>query len=211
MVLYPGVLLPVSVARPKSLKLVRSAHENDFLIGVSTQTDKKYDNPSVDQLYPMGTVAQVVRILEMPDNSTTVILEGKKRFILGEAETEKPYLKAKVTIVEDVLPDNDEGVFAALVSSIKDLSSNIINNSGIMPPETTFAIRNIENPTFLINYVCVNFGLNVQDKQRLLEMDNVMKMNINKPVFLMTEYEMLRSFFDEIVKKEAETLILKKI
>jgi len=194
MVLYPGVLLPVSVARPKSLKLVRSAHENDFLIGVSTQTDKKYDNPSVDQLYPMGTVAQVVRILEMPDNSTTVILEGKKRFILGEAETEKPYLKAKVTIVEDVLPDNDEGVFAALVSSIKDLSSNIINNSGIMPPETTFAIRNIENPTFLINYVCVNFGLNVQDKQRLLEMDNVMERG----------YQLL-----ELLNKESQLLELK--
>ena len=194
MVLYPGVLLPVSVARPKSLKLVRSAHENDSLIGVCTQIDKKHDNPSVEQLYPMGTVAQVVRILEMPDNSTTVILEGKKRFVLGDAETEKPYLKAKVTIVDDVLPDNDEGVFAALVSSIKDLSSNIINNSGIMPPETTFAIRNIENPTFLINYVCVNFGLNVQDKQRLLEIDNVMERG----------YQLL-----ELLNKESQLLELK--
>ena len=84
MVIYPGVLLPVSVARPKSLKLVRHAHENDLLIGVCTQMDKKQEDPTIDQLYQMGTVAQVVRILEMPDNSTTVILEGKKRFRLGE-------------------------------------------------------------------------------------------------------------------------------
>ncbi|MFM2292968.1 MAG: hypothetical protein RIS29_2781, partial [Bacteroidota bacterium] len=101
MVLYPGVLLPVAVARPKSLKLIRAAHENDLLIGVCTQLDKKTDDPTLDQLFPMGTVASVVRILEMPDNSTTVILEGKKRFQLGDLETSKPYMKAHVQLVDD--------------------------------------------------------------------------------------------------------------
>jgi len=175
MVLYPGVLLPVSVARSKSLKLVRYANENDMMIGVCSQVDKKLDDPSIDQLFPMGTVAQVVRILEMPDNSTTVILEGKRRFSLGELDSVKPYMKAKVNLVEEVYPDLNDGVFLALVSSIKDLAINIINDSGAMSPEMAFAIRNIENPVFLINYVCVNFGLNVKEKQRLLEIDEIME------------------------------------
>ena len=194
MVLYPGVLLPVSVARPKSLKLVRAAHENELLIGVCSQIDKKLEDPTIDQLYQMGTVAQVVRILEMPDNSTTVILEGKKRFQLGEQDAVKPYLKATVNLLEDVLPDVNEGIFQALVSSIKDLATNIINNSGGLAPEMAFAIRNIENPIFLINYVCVNFGLNVKEKQRLLEIDEVMERG----------YQLL-----ELLNKESQLLEIK--
>jgi len=134
MVLYPGVLLPVSVARSKSLKLVRAAHENDLLIGVCSQMDKKLDDPTIDQLFPLGTVASVVRILEMPDNSTTVILEGKLRFRLGELETTKPYMKAKVNLMDDIVPDAGDGSFLALVSSIKDLAINIINDSGAISP-----------------------------------------------------------------------------
>ncbi len=194
MVLYPGVLLPVSVARSKSLKLVRYAQENDLLIGVCSQTDKKQDDPTIDQLFPMGTVASVVRILEMPDNTTTVILEGKRRFLLGELETMKPFMKAKVTLVEDVLPEPTDGVFLALVSSIKDLAINIINDSGAISPEMAFAIRNIENPIFLINYVCVNFGLNVKEKQRLLEIDEIMERG----------YQLL-----ELLNKESQLLEIK--
>jgi len=194
MVIYPGVLLPVSVARSKSLKLVRAAHQNDGLIGVCTQIDKKLEDPTIDQLYPMGTVAHVVRILEMPDNTTTVILEGKRRFRLGELDAVKPYLKAKIHLVEDVLPDSTDGLFVALVSTIKDLAIKIITNSGIMPPETTFAIRNIENPVFLINYVCLNFGLNVKEKQRLLEIDEIMDRG----------YQLL-----ELLNKESQLLEIK--
>ena len=195
MVIFPGVLLPVTVARSKSLKLVRHAHENDGLIGVCTQIDRKHEDPSMDLLFQMGTVAQVVRILEMPDNSTTVILEGKKRFHLGEQVTTKPYLKAKVFVADDILPDeSDDSVFAALVSSIKDLATTIINNSGFLPPETSFAIRNIENPVFLINYVCVNFGLNVKEKVRLLEIDDIMERG----------YQLL-----ELLNKESQLLELK--
>jgi ATP-dependent Lon protease len=175
MVIFPGVLLPVSVARPKSLKLVRQAHENEQLIGVCTQIDRKQEDPNVGHLYSVGTIAQVVRILEMPDGSTTVILEGKKRFALGDQVSVRPYLKARVTLLEDQLPmEENESVFSALVSSIKDLASEMITNSGIMPPETNFAIRNIENPTFLINYICVNFGLNVKERIKLLEIDDML-------------------------------------
>lgn len=195
MVIFPGVLLPVSVARPKSLKLVRQAQENEQLIGVCTQIDRKQEDPTIDQLYPIGTVAQVVRILEMPDGTTTVILEGKRRIALGEMVTMKPYMKARVSLIEDTFPDETkDGVFSALVSTIKDLAINIITNSGVMPPESTFAIRNIENPVFLINYICVNFGLNVKDKIRLLEIDDVVDRG----------YQLL-----ELLNKESQLLEIK--
>ncbi len=194
MVLFPGVLLPVSVARSKSLKLIRAANENELLIGVCSQIDKKLDDPTIDQLYPMGTVARVVRVLEMPDNSTTVILEGKRRFQLGELESNKPYMKARVNLKDDKTPDANDGLFVALVSSIKDLAINIINDSGAMSPEMAFAIRNIENPVFLINYVCVNFGLNVKEKQHLLEVDEVVERG----------YQLL-----ELLNKESQLLEIK--
>ncbi|MDO9635311.1 MAG: LON peptidase substrate-binding domain-containing protein, partial [Paludibacter sp.] len=193
MVIYPGVLLPVTVARPKSLKLVRQAHQNEQLIGVCTQFDRKLEDPTIDQLYGVGTVAQVVRILEMPDGSTTVILEGKRRFRLGELVTMKPYMKARVSLMEDIIPDEkkDAGVFHALVSSIKDLASDMIVNSGILPPETTFAIRNIENPVFLINYICVNFSLQVKDKIHLLELDEVLERGYHLLELLNKESQLL--------------------
>lgn len=176
MVIFPGVLLPISVARSKSLKLLRTAHENGKYIGVCTQIDKKFEDPTIDQLYQTGTIAQIVRILEMPDNSTTVILEGKKRFRLGDQVTTKPYIKAKVYPLEDIVPeDMKDSVFQALISSIKDITSTIITNSGFLPPETNFAIRNIENPSFLINYVCANFGMNVTEKMNLLENDDLLE------------------------------------
>lgn len=176
MVLFPGVLLPVTVARPKSLKLVRQAHENEKHIGVCAQIDRKLEDPTIDQLHQVGTIARVIRILEMPDGTTTVILEGQKRFMLGELVTNRPYMKARVHLLEDVVPEasKTDGVFPALVSSIKDLASNIITNSGMLPPEATFAIRNIENPVFLINYICVNFSLQLKDKVQLIEMDDVL-------------------------------------
>ncbi|NDV46334.1 endopeptidase La [Paludibacter sp. 221] len=172
MVIFPGVLSPVSVARPKSMKLIREAQENESLIGVCTQIDTRIDDPTYEQLYPLGTIAQIVRILEMPDGTTTVILEGKKRFRLGTVVTEKPYIKAHVNLFDDVKIDTKDKVFQALVSSIKDLTINIVSKSGTMPPETAFAIRNIENPVFMINYICTNMGFDVKDKQRLLEIDN---------------------------------------
>jgi ATP-dependent Lon protease len=193
--LFIQVYCSVAVARPKSLKLIRHAHENDGLIGVCTQIDKNDEDPNVSQLYQMGTVAQVVRILEMPDNSTTVILEGKKRFRLGDQVAVRPFLKAKVFPIPNAkMPEITDGVFPALISSIKDLATNIINNSGMLPPETAFAIRNIESPEFLINYACANFGFSVSDKVRLLEIDDLMERG----------YQLL-----ELLNKESQLLELK--
>lgn len=173
MVLLPGVLLPVTVARSKSLKLIRAVNKGDGILGVCAQLDKNVEDPTLEQLYQFGTVAHIVRILEMPDGSTTVILEGKRRFQIGELVTEKPYLRTTVNLLEDILPDVKDRSFIALVSSIKELAVSIVTNSGMLPPEAGFAIRNIENPVFLINYICVNFGFDVVEKQRLLEINEI--------------------------------------
>ena len=173
MVLFPGVLLPVSVGRAKSLRLVKKARENDLLIGVCAQKDKNIEDPTSEQLYKVGTVAKIVKIFEMNDNTTTVILEGGPRFRITEFQTEKPFFKAKIEIAEEKIPETDDTVFLALISNIKEVATKIISSSGVMPPENIFAIRNIDNPVFLINYICVNFGLNMEDKQRLLEIDDI--------------------------------------
>lgn len=173
MVVYPGVLVPVSVARPKSLRLIRQAQAKDGLVGACTQIDKMVEDPDIDQLYKMGVAAQIIRILEMPDNTTTVILEGKKRFVIDELISGKPFMRAKVTPVPELLPDVSDKSFIALVSSIRDIAVKIIESSGIVPPEMAFAIRNIDNPVFLINYICANFGLSVEEKQHLLEIDEI--------------------------------------
>ena len=175
-VLFPEALLPITVMRPKSLQLARKVHENESYISVCTQKDNQIEDPSFDQLYPIGTVARVVRILEMPDGSTTIIVEGKKRCVLGEQVSEKPHLKAKVTLLEDLLPENKKTrEFQALTSSIKDLATGIMSKLNNVPQEIIFAIRNIDNPKFLVNYVCANFSFSLAQKIELIQIDEVMK------------------------------------
>lgn len=173
MVIFPGVLVPVSVARPKSLRLIRQAQANDGLLGIFTQIDKHIENPQPEHLYKVGVAAQIVRVLEMPDNSTTVILEGKKRISLGEFVSDKPYFKAKVYPFPEKTPKKSDKSFLALTSSIRDVAVKIIESSGVIPTEMAFAIKNIDNPLFLINYICVNFGLEVENKEKLLETNNI--------------------------------------
>lgn len=194
MVLFPGVLLPVAVARPKSLKLVRSVYEAEKPIGVCTQVDKNVEEPEISDLYPMGVAAKIVRIFEMPDNSVTIILEGKKRFLLGESAGKRNYLKAHVTTVEEELPDANDTHFIALVSNIRDTAIKIINNIGNVPQEATFALRNIDSPIALVNYICVNFGIALAEKQRLLAIDKVQE----------RAYQLL-----ELLNKEAQLLEIK--
>lgn len=173
MVLFPGVLVPVAVARPKSLKLIRKAKENDGLIGVCTQIDKMVEDPTINQLFDTGVVAKIVRILEMPDGNTTAIVEGKKRFKISEQVATKPYLRAKVDVLEDQQPNLKDKSFVALISNIREIAIDIIESSGLVPQEMGFAIRNIENPVFLVNYISSNFGLDVAEKIKLLENDEV--------------------------------------
>ena len=173
MVLYPQVVMPVSVGRKKSLKLIREVYNNSGELFVTTQRDARVEEPTLTDLYPIGTIARIIRILEMPDGSTTVILQGKQRAKILQVNALDPYMMASVDLLTESFPKDDDRVFVALLEAIKELAVKIIKNSGSMPEEASFAIRNIEQPSSLINFICANFGLKLTEKERLLELDDM--------------------------------------
>jgi ATP-dependent Lon protease len=169
MVLFPGVVLPISVGRKKSLRLVRESFNNGTFIGVVAQRDARNDNPAKDDLHTVGTIAQVVKILEMPDGTTSVILQGKTRFSLGQVLHEEPYLRATVIQLEEQQKTKKGEIDEALVAAIKDLAVKVVTSSHMLPHEATFAIKNIEGLAFLTNFIGSNLPLKINDKQKLLE------------------------------------------
>lgn len=173
-VLFPGVVLPITVGRDKSIKAVNDAYKADKLIGVLAQTDSNIEDPQTTDLCSIGTIAKIVKLIKMPDGGTTIIIQGKKRFHVEQITTDEPYFKAKVRLGdEDVIPPDED--FAAYVSNIKDLASQIVQMSPNMPTEASIILKNIENPSFLINFVSSNLNSELAEKQRLLELDDVSK------------------------------------
>ncbi|HKL71366.1 MAG TPA: endopeptidase La [Marinilabiliaceae bacterium] len=174
MVLFPGVIVPVSIGREKSMKLVRDVQRNKGYLGAIAQKDPNVEDPTSEDLFKVGTMAKVLKVLEMPNDSTTVIIQGRKRFEWEEVVSEDPYLSAKVKLLDDVYPvGDDKREFEALVSSLKDLSLKIIRSSSHLPQEASFALKNIENALFLINYVGANSDIKLAEKQRILEIDGL--------------------------------------
>ena len=171
-VLFPGVVIPITVGRDKSIKAVNEAYKADKLVGVVSQKDSLVEEPTVSDLVNIGTVAKILKLIKMPDGGTTVIIQGKKRFKIDEITSEDPYFKAKITVLTDteLKGDND---FEAMVSSIKELSGQIIQLSPNMPSEATIILKNIENPAFLIHFVSSNLNSNILEKQRLLEIQDI--------------------------------------
>ncbi|MBN2173062.1 MAG: endopeptidase La [Bacteroidales bacterium] len=171
-VLFPGVVIPITVGRDKSIKLIKDAYKSKKLIGVVAQKDADIEEPEISDLNTIGTVANIIKILQMPDGNTTVIIQGKKRFQLLELVTYEPYFEATVIEYENVqnLIKNKE--FNALISSLKDLSIQIIKQSPNIPSDAAFAIKNIESPVFLVNFVSSNLNIDIKDKQRLLEVSD---------------------------------------
>ncbi len=172
MVLFPSVVLPVSIGRAKTLRLIRSAYENNEEICVATQKDAKKEEPELSDLYTTGTIAKIIRILEMPDNTTTVILQGKRRADVLEITQTQPFLHARVQLRDETAKQQSSELFSALMEAIKECAVKIVK-LGVVPPEATFAVRNIEQPRILINFICANFSLKVEDKMRLLEFDEL--------------------------------------
>lgn len=171
-VLFPGVVIPITVGRDKSISAVTDAYKGDKLIGVIAQKDASIEEPEVADLCRTGTVAKIIKLIKMPDGGTTVIIQGKKRFEVEKVTQQKPYFKAKIKLYPDqVKPDGDE--FEAHVSSIKDLAGQIIQLSPNMPTEASIILRNIENPEFLINFVGSNLNSEIRDKQELLEVNSI--------------------------------------
>lgn len=171
-VLFPGVILPITVGRDKSIKAVVDANKKDKLIGVLAQKDSGVENPQAADLAHVGTVARIVKLIKMPDGGTTIIIQGIKRFHLEEIITEDPYFKARVTLLNDVQPGDDKE-YDAYISSIKDLASQIIQLSPNIPTEATVILSNIENTPFLLHFVASNLNSEVKDKQTLLEMNEL--------------------------------------
>jgi ATP-dependent Lon protease len=167
-VLFPGVVIPITVGRDKSIKLIRDANKGSRMIGVVAQQDVAIEDPSFTQLNRIGTIALIVKMLQMPDGNTTVILQGKKRFILKDEVQSVPYIKATIEPFKEVKHKEDKE-FKAMVSSVKDMAMSIIQLSPNIPSEAGIAIRNIESTSFLINFIASNMNADMAAKQRLLE------------------------------------------
>jgi ATP-dependent Lon protease len=172
-VLFPGVVIPITVGRDKSIKLIRDANKGNKIIGVTTQHDGTIEDPQAGDLNAVGTVAQILKMLRMPDGNTTVIIHGKKRFRLKEMVNEDPYFQGSIELIPDIKSAPTDKEFDALISTIKDMAITIIQNSPQIPQEAGFAIRNIESPSFLVNFISSNMNLEVSEKQQLLEMAQV--------------------------------------
>ncbi len=191
-VLFPGVILPIAIGREKSLQLVRDVQKKKGFLGVVSQRDYKIDDPSPSDIYEVGTIARVLKILEMPDGSISVIIQGRKRFKWHEITSEDPYFVARISLLEELIPENDDKrEFEAVVSSLKDLSLRVIKNSPQIPQEASFALKNIDNSAFLINYIGSNTELKVADKQHILETDDLKKRGLLLVEHLVKEVQFL--------------------
>ncbi len=172
-VLFPGVVIPITAGRDTSINLIKDANNGSKVIGVVSQKDEETENPHAKDINTLGTVARILRVLKMPDGNTTVILQGKKRFEVAEILTEKPYLMATVRETEEARPEKDGQEFLAIIESIKDMALRIIRDNPNIPSEASFAIKNIQSNSFLINFVSSNLNLGVKEKQELLEINSL--------------------------------------
>ena len=190
-VLFPGVVIPITAGRDKSIQLIKDANNSNKIIGVVAQKDKTIENPTPSDIYSLGTVAQILRVLKMPDGNTTVIIQGKKRFEIKTIVEQKPYLKAKIQPVEENTPDKSDSEFKATIDSIKDLALQIIQENPNIPTEASFAIKNIQSHAFLINFVSSNMNLTVKEKQEILSIIDIQERAIACLKFMNTEYQKL--------------------
>ena len=167
-VMFPGVVIPITASRDKSIKLINDSNTNDKLIGVVSQKDSKVQSPSLNDIHPTGTVAKILRVLKMPDGNVTVIIQGKKRFSIEQILSEEPYITAKIKEIPELKPEKNNKEFGATIESIKDIALKIIEENPNIPSEASFAIKNIQSDSFLVNFVCSNMNLSVDEKYKIL-------------------------------------------
>jgi ATP-dependent Lon protease len=172
-VLFPGVVVPITAGRDKSIKLINQTNKEGKIIGVVSQKEEGEEDPGIEDINTIGTVAKILKVLKMPDGNTTVIIQGKKRFQVAEVITTEPYLTATVRAVEEARPAKDNEEFLVIVETIKEKSLAIIKDSPNIPSDASFAIKNIESPSFLINFVSSNLNISVAEKQKLLQINDL--------------------------------------
>jgi ATP-dependent Lon protease len=190
-VLFPGVVMPISVGRTKSLTLVREVYGGTKMVGTVAQRNGQIEDPDLSDLYSIGTMAEILKILEMPDGTTTVILQGKKRILIENKVEHSTYLKARVLPLPEVVSDTKSQDFFAIIESLKDFSLKIVKSSVNIPQEAQFAVKNIENVTFLVNFICNNTDLGTAEKQDLLERNDIRDRSTKLLSHLMREVQML--------------------
>ena len=172
-VLFPGVVIPITAGRDKSIQLINDANKGDKVIGVVAQRDEDVEDPTSEDIYKTGVVAQILRVLKMPDGNTTVIIQGKKRFKINELIQEQPYLKARVQEAIEDKDVDDPKEFSAIIDSVKEQALEVIKENPMLPTEASFAIKNIQSDSFLVNFISSNMDLSVMQKQVVLEKDNL--------------------------------------
>ena len=191
MVLFPGVAMPIFVGRPKSMRLIREASQRKILVGVVCQKDAEVEEPGLDDLYPIGTVAEVLRVLEMPDGSTTAILQGRKRMALHSLVDTEPYLNGAISLLDDQPASKDDREYEALISTIKDLTIKMIEAAGDPPRELVFSIRNMQNTMYMLGFACCHIVAKPDEKQELLAIDDVKNRAYRLLFILNREYQLI--------------------
>ena len=203
-VLFPGVVIPITAGRDKSINLINQTNQGSKVIGVVAQREEAQENPESKDIYQVGTVARILRVLKMPDGNVTVIIQGKKRFEIDQVVTTDPFLTATIKEVEEQRPDKEDKEFGAIIESIKELAIDIIKDSPNIPSDAAFAIKNIESSSFLINFVCSNLNITVPEKQSLLEINNLNDRALQTLKFLNIELQKLSLKMDIQSKVESD-------
>ncbi len=191
-VLFPGVVIPISAGRDKSIKLINDANNAGKTIGVVSQINESDEDPTHNDVNKIGTVARILRVLKMPDGNITVILQGTKRFEIETVTTETPYIRATIKEVAEVRPEKNEEEFVAIIDSLKEVATQIIQSSPNIPTEATFAIKNIDSQSFLVNFVSSNMNLTVVEKQTLLNMSNLKERAMETLRYMNIEHQKLQ-------------------
>ncbi len=203
-VLFPGVVIPITAGRDKSIKLINETNKGNKIIGVVSQMDENIEDPELKDIHKVGTVAKILRVLKMPDGNTTIILQGQKRFEVNEIITSIPYLTATIKEVPEAKPAFENEEFKVIIDSIKEKSLQIIKSSPNIPSEAAFAIKNIESSSFLINFVSSNLNVTVEDKQKLLEISDLKERAMETLRFMEIELTKLSLRIDIQSKVESD-------
>lgn len=190
-VLFPGVVIPITIGRDKSTRLIKDVYKSNRIIGTVSQKDVTIEEPGTADLFETGTIAQIIKILDMPDNTTSVIIQGRRRFKINEYLSDEPYFTASVTPLPEARPKKETKEFQAIIGSIKDLSLKIISLSSNIPKEASFAIKNIESSSFLVNFISSNTDVSVNEKQILLEIDSLKDRALKLMQYLTREVQIL--------------------
>ena len=190
-VLFPGVVIPITVGRDKSIHLIKDYNKGDKTIGVVAQRSDTTEEPNEEDLYTVGTVAQIIKMLRMPDGNTTIIIQGKRRFKIDEFVQSEPYHKAKVSAFDEIKPPKSDKEFTAIISNLKETSVQIVKISPNIPSDASFAINNIDSPTFLVNFISSNMNATTEDKQKMLEVANLKDRSLLVLENLNKEFQMM--------------------